>query len=407
MITIKPFQAIFPKKKLGKEISTRQLNSYSEEEIEEVKKTRQNSFLNIIQPKYHSNQENQKEDRSNKYLKIRELFETALTKDIFTQSKTDSFYIYRQKTPTKTYIGIIGGASTKDYQKGKIKKHEHTLEKREKIFTKYLRFCGFNAEPVLLIHKKSEEINNVIKRNITSIPLHSFTSNDNLHHDLWEVNNPEEIKHIEHSFSVIDKIYIADGHHRIASSSLFALEDETKESTQNIMALFMCEENISIFDYNRVVKNTIGISEKDFYTKINERFNISKTSSSILKPTKKHQFSIYLNKKWSLIELKNEFINKTSIIAQLDSQIITDYILSPILDIHDLKNDNRIDFFNGTKGLDSLKSKVDSGKFDVAIAMFPISFEEVELIADKGLSMPPKSTWVEPKLRSGLTIYKF
>lgn len=402
MIKIKPFKAYTPKANYGGKVSTRQINSYSEEELQSIIDSNPDSFLNII-----LRDRNEELSSSEKFKKISDLFDESILNGQFVQSKKKSIYVYRQSNEEVSYIGIIAGASNEDYQQDKIKKHEHTLAKREKLFTKYLRLTGFNAEPTLLIHSKNTELEQIQKSTIEKSPLHHFTSDDGLNHELWEISDDETIEVVLNSFNEMDCLYIADGHHRSASSSLLALETPEKESTQSVMALFMSEENITIHDFNRVIKNTEKKSEEEIFQLLSLDFNHIESSKKILEPKNRHEFCFYMNKKWNRIKLKKEFNSNSTVVEQLDSQIITDYILSPIFGIEDLKNDNRVDFVPGNKGLDLLQSKIDEGKFDVAIAMYPVDVTEMKQVADEGLVMPPKSTFIEPKLRSGLTVYKF
>jgi uncharacterized protein (DUF1015 family) len=402
MIKIKPFKGFTPKANYGGKVSTRQINSYSEEELQLIIDSNPDSFLNII-----LRERNEDISSSEKFKKISDLFDESIENGRFVQSKNNSIYVYRQSNEEVSYTGIIAGASNEDYQQDKIKKHEHTLAKREKLFTKYLRLTGFNAEPTLLIHSKNIGLEQIQKSTIEKSPLHYFTSDDGLTHELWEISDDETIEGVLNSFNEMDCLYIADGHHRSASSSRLALETPEKESTQSVMALFMSEENITIHDFNRVVKNTEQKSEEEILESLNKDFNFIDSSESILEPRNKHEFCIYLKNKWNRIKLRKEFNSDSTVVEQLDSQIITDYILSPIFGIEDLKNDNRVDFIQGNKGLSLLQSKVDNGKFDVAIAMYPVDVAEMKQIADEGLAMPPKSTFIEPKLRSGLTVYKF
>ncbi|MEN8927391.1 MAG: DUF1015 domain-containing protein [Flavobacteriales bacterium] len=404
MITIKPFKAFVPKKNSAQLVSTRQINSYSDNTLKKVIQTNPESFLQIIMPDFFSKEKIRTTD---KFKKINTLFQNAIEDGLFVTSSQESFYIYRQSNPNQSYTGLIAGASTKDYRDDKIKKHEHTLEKREKLFTKYLRLTGFNAEPILLMHKKSIKTEIIIERIANTEPLHRFTSSSGNKHELWEINNEKDITEIQDCFAQMKEVYIADGHHRSASSNLLSLENPELSSTDNVMALFMSEENIVIHDFNRVLKNSENKSEQKILEELQANFTILEKSGNILEPAQKHEFCVYLFSTWYRLKLNKTFDTSSSTVSQLDPQIVTDFILAPIFNIKDLKNDNRIDFIPGNKGLDSLKQAVDDGKFDLAIAMFPVGVDELKQIADEGLVMPPKSTFIEPKLRSGLTVYKF
>ena len=299
MIKIKPFRAFIPKASYGGTVSTRQINSYSEEELQSIIDSNPDSFLNII-----LSERNNKSSSSEKFEKISSLFNESILNGLFVQSKEDSIYIYRQSNEEVSYTGIIAGASNENYQQDKIKKHEHTLAKREALFTKYLRITGFNAEPTLLIHSKNTDLEQIQSTVVESSPIHHFVSDDGLTHELWEISDMKTIEKILISFNKMECLYIADGHHRSASSSLLALESPEKESTQSVMALFMSEENITIHDYNRVVKNTDNISEIEILELLKNDFNFIENSENILEPKNKHEFCFYMNKKWNRIKLK-------------------------------------------------------------------------------------------------------
>ncbi len=403
MTKIKPFKGFFPKRNLGAEISTRPINTYSDEEIQQLMTAYSESFLHII---LHDEKE-RKMELNDRFTKTKKLFENSIEKGIFEQSVSDSFYVYRQSAKGNSYCGIIGGAFAGDYQNGTIKKHELTLSKREKLFTKYLTLTGFNAEPVLLVYPKKEALSKLIDNTTLSTPIHDFISDDGLRHELWEVSGKKEKELIESNFSHIPNVYIADGHHRSASSNRLSLQNKENESTQYIMSLLMSDEEVHIYDFNRVIQNSENLSYETIKEKLSKNFILLEESESLLSPKNKHEFTLYLFNTWIRIKLNKEFNSNSGIIEQLDSQIITDSILDPIFKIKELTKDKRVDFVPGNKGLNSLQEKVDNGKYDIAIAMFPISFDELKLIADNDLIMPPKSTYIEPKLRSGLTIYKF
>jgi uncharacterized protein (DUF1015 family) len=349
MITIKPFKAYLPKKDSAKKVSTRQINSYTDEMIHHIMESNPNSFLNIILPDFR-----QEIKTTERFKKINVLFQQAIENGLFIPSNNNCFYIYRQSNSNNSYTGLIAGASTKDYRDDKIKKHEHTLEKREKLFTKYLRLTGFNAEPILLIHEKSNQTEIIIEKVMQTQPIHKFTSSSGNTHELWEISDNLDITIIQSCFAAMNKVYIADGHHRSASSNLLSLENAELESTNNVMALFMSEENIHIHDFNRVIKNSENKSEEKILEELEANFTLTEKSSEILKPNSKHEFGLYLNSTWYRMKLNHVFDSTSSTVSQLDSQIITDYILSPIFEIKDLKNDTRIDFIPGNKGLDSL-----------------------------------------------------
>lgn len=400
MAKILPFKPILPNKKYIGQVSTKSINGYTKEEIEELHLNK-NSFIHIVQPDYKV-KPGTEGNTNERFKKVNEAFNKALDKGIFTQEKENAFIIYQQETPAKTYTGIIAGASTEDYEKGKIKKHEQTLSAREKIFTDYLKICGFNAEPVLLTYKSHISIDDFIKRTITSTPHLTFKSDDDQTiHSLWLINTADDIQLISDSFTEIDHIYIADGHHRSASS--YRLSKQSNE--KGILAYFVSDHDIEIYDFNRVVEDLNKLSKSDFINQLKESFAVEKLEE-LIKPTQKHHFTMYIDGETYLLKLKDTS-NMSSAVDALDADILTKKILSPILNIQDLKTDNRISFVSGKYGVKPLKGRVDSGKYRVGFCLYPVSYQELTNIADNEDIMPPKSTWIEPKLRTGLTIYKF
>lgn len=400
MAKILPFKPILPNKKYIGKVSTRSINNYTNEEIKELHKNPY-SFINIVQPDYDENP-GTIGNTNNRFEKVNEAFLKALNNEIFQEETADSFIVYQQQTPVKTYVGIIAGASTDDYEKGFIKKHEETISAREKIFTDYLKICGFNAEPVLLTYKAQPGISNFIENTLSKEPSLTFKSEDDqTQHSIWVINKDDELALLTSSFEEVKNIYIADGHHRSASS--YRLSQETNE--KGILAYFVSDQDIEIYDFNRVVRDLNNLTKDEFLALLETNFEITKLDE-IAKPTQKHQFTVYFDGESYSIKLKTA-VNENDPIESLDAQILTKFILSPILDIHDLKTDERINFVSGKYGLLPLKSRVDSGKYRVGFCLHPVSYEELTAIADNNAIMPPKSTWIEPKLRTGLTIYKF
>ena len=407
MVKITPFKAILPNKNFVDKVSTKSINTYTPEEVKEIHHSNKYSFLNVIQPDYLDTVK-AKPNSTERFLKINSKFKEFLTQGIFEESHKESIFIYTQKTGNKSYTGIIGGASTNDYETGVIKKHEQTLAKREKVFTKYLKTCGFNAEPVLLTYKKSKGIDEIINHTVaTSSPLYNFISENETNHIIWKVDDEVEIKKIQEEFKKISKVYIADGHHRTASSYLFSKSTPENKLATSILSYFVSDEEIEIFDFNRVIKDLNNLTTEEFLAQLSVSFYIEKANKELTKPSQKHEFSMYIDQQYYKLNFKTELLENTGIIDKLDAQILTNYILQPILGIDDLKTNKRINFVSGKHGLDSLRKRIDTNKYKVGFCLHPVSYTELELIADNDLIMPPKSTWIEPKLRTGLTIYKF
>tara|TARA_B100000963_G_scaffold69031_2_gene57290 strand:- start:11487 stop:12686 length:1200 start_codon:yes stop_codon:yes gene_type:complete len=397
MVKISAFKAIRPVRDKASLVASRSYLTYSENTIKEKLDNNPYTFLHIINTEYKKkNKQNDKQ----KFLKIKEKFTEFVDKKILIRDKTNCFYVYQQKNELKTYTGIIGAAAVKDYLSGKIKKHELTLKKREEKFCNYLKLAGFNAEPVLLCYKENSNINNIIQKYILSRAEYEFTTTDKSLHKLWIINNNDDIKKISKEFKKIDDLYIADGHHRTASSALLSKASKT-ESSSYFMSYLLSEKQLNILSFNRLIKSLNNLTAKNFICKIREKFNVVERSSHC-SSTQKNQFSMYLENQWYSISLKKNY-NKNS--NKLDPSILSFYILKPILNIIDERTDKNITFVEGNVPTKELKKQVDNSNYKVAFILKPIIIDDIKKIADKGDTLPPKSTYVEPKLRSGLTIY--
>ncbi|MCB0381248.1 MAG: DUF1015 domain-containing protein, partial [Flavobacteriales bacterium] len=368
------------------------------------------TFLHVINPEFRKDNKT-KPNSIERFEKVKEKFDEFRKNGVFIQDKKDCLYLYRQITPQNTYIGIIAGISVDDYLNGTIKIHEHTLTQREETFKMYLDVCQFNAEPVLLTYKDNPIIESIINKYLSKRSEYEFCTTHLIKQDLWLIDNVEDIKILTSAFEHVNEIYIADGHHRSSSSVLYAKTRREVNPNYNpndkfnyFLAYFIAESKLNIVEYNRVVNHINGLTEDEFLNKLSTSFDIELKKSSF-KPTQIHHFSMYLNKKWYLLKTKEELISNKNIIQNLDTKILSDHVLNPILNIKDLKTDDSIFFIEGTKGVEGLKKVVDSGKAKVAFGLFPVSIEQLKAVADANEIMPPKSTWIEPKMRSGLTIY--
>lgn len=400
MAKVFPFKSIVPNKAYVGQVSTRSINTYTKKQLKK-KHANPLSFVHVVQPDYNEADQSTA-NTTERYEKVKDKFNEFLANGYFVQEQDPVMYVYQQRFNDRSYTGIVAGASAKDYEDGIIKKHEDTLEKREEVFTEYLRVCGFNAEPVLLAHPAHEGLKDIIKKIIENQPEIFLQSGDGTLHNLWKISEENTIKAIQQCFSEMSSIYISDGHHRTASSH--RLYQQTGE--EFVLSYFISENEVDIYDFNRVIKNLNGLDKEQFLEKLSENFAITRESKPLTKPIKKGNFSLYIDNEFYTLSFKLDYLSFPTQ-KQLDAQILTDYILSPILGIHNLKNDDNIDFISGKHGLTSLKKAVDSGEFRLGVCLYPVSYDELTKIADNNLSMPPKSTWIEPKLRTGLTIYKF
>ena len=402
MAIVRPFKAIRPTRDKAGLVASRSYLSYSEETLKEKLENNPFTFLHIINPDY---KKEKKLKGTNKFIAIREKFNEFKKKNIFITEKKKVFYIYQQKTKNHIYTGIIASTSVDDYINNKIKKHEKTLVKREKMFSKYLSTIGFNAEPVLLFHKKNNIVEHIINLYIEKRSEYEFATTNQAIHKLWIIDDEKDIKAIEKSFEEIDILYIADGHHRSASSTLLSKNNDFRNS-QYFMSYLINENQLNIISFNRLIKLKNNLNKKTFLNKIESNFNIIKKNKKILEPKNKNEISMYFAKFWYLLTFKNKLIY-SNCIENLDSVILSEHILKPILGIKNEKKDSNIVYEPGNTPLSIISEKVNSGEFDLAFILKPISIKELKEVADNNLIMPPKSTYIEPKLRSGLTIYSF
>lgn len=411
MTKVRPFRAIRPVKDKVHLIASRSVDSYKSNELYAKLAENPYTFLHIIKPDFLE------EKRNKKYTpellqKVKNKYNEFLKLNYFVQDEKPSFYIYRQIKPNMSFTGIIACCSADDYFNGVIKIHEQTLAAKEETLKNYLEVCNFNAEPVNLTYPANAEIDALTEKIISSEPLYDFTTTDRIRHQVWPVSQKKQMNLIEKRFEKIPAVYIADGHHRIASSALLAKQKKEKNKKHNgeegynfFLSILFPDHELKIYDYNRVVKDLNGLSNNDFLKKLSEKFEIEVKGKAIYRPKKLHNFSMYLSGNWYSLTLKKAFIHKKDPAGSLDASLLSEHVLSPILNIHDLRTDKRIGFVNGLKGMEGLKSEVDSGRMQVAFGLYPVSMKQLKAVADAGAIMPPKSTWIEPKLRSGLLVY--
>ncbi|MGB0176961.1 MAG: DUF1015 domain-containing protein [Owenweeksia sp.] len=408
MIQIKPFQAIRPPRDKAYLVATRSYLSYSDEELDDKLSNNPYTFLHIINPEGGR----QLPYGKAKYEMVRKCFEKFSADQTFFQDEQENYYLYRQVKEGNEYIGLIAAVSVEDYFDGRIKKHEKTLTQREKMFTDYLEVTGFNAEPVLLTYKDDLRLDQIFARYINERAEYEFTSTDKVLHQLWLIDNPEDIQKITKVFKDQEALYIADGHHRCSSSSLLARRLEKNglgpEHTDHryFMAFLIGEEQMKVYDFNRLVKGFNGLSPEELLDGIRKDFLVDAKGARPYKPEKLHEISMYMKGNWYKLVPRTGSFDPGHPVEHLDTQIISKKILKPLLGIQNIKTDQRVGFLPGTEGLEGLIKKVESKAYDLAFALFPVSIEQIKEVADAGKTMPPKSTYIEPKLRSGLTIYK-
>jgi len=412
MAIVKPFKAVRPSRDKVALVSSKSYDLYSKEELKAKLNFNPFTFLHIINPDYAYSKEDVSDEH--RFNLVRNKYTSFKEDAVFTEDSIPSFYIYQKKTLTDTYCGIIAATAVEDYYNSVIKKHEGTLRKREKLFQKYLKTTGFNAEPVLLTYPDNDCINNIIKKYKQERPEYEFSTTDRDIHTLWIVNELTDIKTITEAFKTVESLYIADGHHRSTSSCLLAQNlakqnpnHTGKENYNFFMSFLLAESQLNIYEFNRFIKDLNGLSVATFIEKLKSFYQIENKGKSIFTPTKKHQFSMYINGEYYALTLKKSTYQFTDTLSKLDAHILYTTVLKPILGLEDIRNNAKITYSqNKTNGLE-LKTAVDSGVYKVAFGMQPTTITELKAIVDAGLLMPPKTTYIEPKLRSALTIYEF
>ncbi len=411
MAIVKPFCAVRATRDKVALVSSRSYEAYSPAELGAQLDFNPFSFLHIISPSYKHHEEISSEQRfqliHDKYLEFKEL-------NHFSKDTSPSFYIYKKVTTNFSCCGIIAAASTQDYAKNIIKKHEETLHKREILFEKYLKTTGFNAEPVLLTYPDNTKIASILEKYQNTRAEYEFTTENFKTHYLWVVDTVEDIKIIQDEFEKMDAIYIADGHHRTASSYLLAEDLKNENPNHNgtedynfFMSYLIPESDLQISEYNRLIKDLNGLSKEQLLEKLSMLYRIEHRGSQLYKPSIKHHFSMYLEGDFYSLYLKKEEFEIDNPLSDLDPDLLYKTILKPILGIDNLRNDKRLSYSHSEQGEVNLKNSVDSGKFAIAFGLVPVSVAQLKAVADAGLKMPPKSTYILPKLRSGLTIYEF
>lgn len=413
MAKIKPFRGYRPDKDKASKIASRPYDVLSSDEAREEVKINPDSFLHVVKSEVdlpvdidtHS---------SIVYEKAKENLLNLIENGIFKQDNKPSYYIYAQTMNGNIQYGLVGCASCEDYLNGIIKKHELTRPDKEDDRVNHIKTTNFNAEPVFFAYPDNDKINSIVSDVVKKSPENDFTLDDGIRHQLWVVNKEDVVKEIE---TVLDKevpyTYIADGHHRTASAARVGLEKKANnpnhtgnEEYNYFLAVHFPSSQLNIIDYNRVIKDLNGNSIEEFISKLGKSFDVQLIGPMEYKPQKLHEFSMYIDGNWFRLSAKPGTYDDSHPIEVLDVTILTKQILDPILDIKDLRTSTRIDFVGGIRGLGELKKRVDSGEMVAAFALFPVSMQQLIDIADTGNIMPPKTTWFEPKLRSGLVLHE-
>lgn len=405
MSKIIPFKAIRPTRDKAQLVATRPYYSYKKNVLKAKLESNPFTFLRIINPEFNT-QKKTKANSKERFELVKKGYDLFLNDGILIKEKKEKIYLYQQTVDGHEFSGVIAGANLEEYQKGLIKKHEATITSREEVFVNYLDIVGYNAEPVLLTHKSNKKINTLLEEIKKDRPEYEFSTTDKIKHELWVLKDDHAQKIID-AFSLISSLYIADGHHRSASSAGILKKRGGLAKSINekhFLAFLMDENKIKILEFNRLVKTLNNLSPIEFLEKISLLGKLVKLKNK-RKPLKEHEFTFYIHKSWYSLTLNKKHIPQKDPVKCLDTALLTNLILSPILGITDLKNDARISFISGKEDIEKTIKEVDNISKSVLFCLYPISIDQIKNVADNKQIMPPKSTWIEPKLRSGLTIY--
>jgi Uncharacterized conserved protein len=411
MVKVKPFAALRPPKAIVKEVASRPYDVLNS--VEAQAEAGEKSLLHIIKPEIDFNPIADEHSQP-VYDKAVENFKKWQKNGWLVQDSKEYYYVYAQTMEGRTQYGIVLCANVEDYMTGKIKKHELTRKDKEEDRMIHVRIQNANLEPVFFAYPDNKEINSIVENVVKSKPAeYDFVAEDGFGHHFWIIDNEKDIARITEIFSTIPAFYVADGHHRTAAAALVGEEKKRQnpnhtgdEEYNYFMAVVFPESHLKIIDYNRVVKDLNGLSQEQFIEKLKEDFDIEKKGADIYKPSGLHNFSMYIGGDWYSLTPKKGTYNDSDPIGVLDVTVLSNLVFDKLLDIKDLRTSKRIDFIGGIRGLGELKRRVDSGEMVAAFALYPVSMKQLINIADTGNIMPPKTTWFEPKLRSGITIHK-
>ncbi len=413
MAIVKPFRGIRPPKDLVEKVESRPYDVLDSEEARAEAGDNPMSLYRIIKPEINFEPGTSEYD-PRVYEKAAENFQMFQDKGWLKQDDKEQYYIYAQTMNGKTQYGLVVGAYVEDYMTGVIKKHELTRRDKEEDRMKHVRVNNANIEPVFFAYPDNSVLNDLIMRYAATEPEYDFIAPiDGFGHKLWVISDDNDIKTVTEEFKKMPALYIADGHHRSAAAALVGAEKAKQnpnhkgdEEYNYFMAVCFQASQLTILDYNRVVKDLNGLTSEQFLDALRKNFTVEDMGTGIYKPAKLHEFSLYLDEHWYRLEAKEGTYDNNDPIGVLDVDISSRLILDEILKIGDLRSSNRIDFVGGLRGLEELKRRVDNGEMRAALALYPVSMQQIMDIADSGKIMPPKATWFEPKLRSGLIIHK-
>ena len=411
MAIFKPFKGIRPLSSDAHLVASRPYDVLSSSEARIEAEGNNLSFLHVIKPEIGLPSETNPYSEE-VYKKGAEVYNNFKERGILSQDAMPSFYIYRLTMNGRTQTGIVGCCHFEEYYEGKIKKHELTRVAKEEDRVNHVDALNANAEPVFFSYRANKEIDLLISETVSGVPVYDFVADDNIRHELWVIDDGTVVSRFEELFSGVPYLYVADGHHRTAAAARIGQQRKEQnplhtgqEEYNFFLAVLFSDQELEIFDYNRVIKDLNGLSSSEFIDKLNLNFSLLKKSENPLRPQQKGDFSVYIDSNWYLFSPVNRKTNEDPV-KDLDVSYISYHIFETIIGIFDQRKDERIDFVGGIRGLEELERRVDSGDMAVAFALFPVTMAELLNVADADKIMPPKSTWFEPKLRSGLFVHE-
>ena len=413
MSIFRPFQGFRPVPEKAQAVASRPYDVLNSEEAREEADGNPDSFLHVVKPEIDLPEGTDLYSEA-VYKKAVENYSKMEEEGVFVQDEKPCFYLYELTMDGRSQIGIVGCSEVGEYFDDKIKKHELTRQAKEEDRKNHIRHTDMNAEPVFFTYRAVDAIDGLVQAKASSTePVYDFTADDGIRHRFWVVDDESWIKEVAELFASVPEVYVADGHHRTAAAALVGKErreanaDHDGDEEYNFFLSVLFPDNqLKIFDYNRVVTDLNGLSSRSFLEMLQAKFKIQEMGTEPYRPEDLHILSMYLEGNWYRLEARMGTYSETDPIRSLDVTVLSECVLDPIFDIGDLRKSNRIDFVGGIRGLEELSRRVDSGEMAVGFALYPVSMDQLLTIADTGNIMPPKTTWFEPKLRSGLVVHK-
>ncbi len=409
MVAVKPFRAVRPAQQYVKDVASYPYDVIDSREARRLTRDNAKSFLRIVKSEVDSPDDTA--DCEEVYERARENLCAFLSEGTLFQDEKECFYVYRQRMGDHVQCGVVGCVNAADYESGVIKRHELTRSDKEADRTRHIDRVNAQTGPLYLTYRASETIDGMVQEIVAGDPEYDFTADDGITHSVWVVDNETIIERIKRDFGQLDSLYIADGHHRAAAAAAVARMRRAEGTGRNgteeynhIMAVIFPHDQLKIMDYNRVVRDMGGLGEEEFIGRVRERFAVS-CNFSRKSPQRQGEFGMYLKGRWYGLQAGEKNLTEDDPVAALDVSLLQDNLLTPVLGIDDPRTDDRLLFVGGIRGMDELERLVDSGEYAVAFSLYPTTMDQIMTVADRGEVMPPKSTWFEPKLRSGIFVH--